>query len=72
MTRPQQSQQGKSVDPRFETLYDECFSGENIATFFIRAFAYAPLTLPPVLVTALAILLVVRKARRRAAAGLDE
>jgi RNA polymerase sigma-70 factor (ECF subfamily) len=27
MDRPQQSQQGKSTDLRFETLYDECFRG---------------------------------------------
>lgn len=41
---------------------------ENIATFFIRAFAYAPLVLPPVLVVALVMWLVVRKVRRRRAA----
>jgi hypothetical protein len=38
---------------------------ENIATFFIRTFAYAPLILPPVLVVVLAVWLVVRKVRRR-------
>ena len=45
---------------------------ENIATFFIRAFAYAPLILPPVLAVALAIWLVVRRVRRRAAAANEE
>lgn len=42
---------------------------EDIATFFIRAFAYAPLTLPPLLVVGLVAWLVVRRVRRNAAAG---
>ncbi|MBN1812482.1 MAG: DUF4349 domain-containing protein [Anaerolineae bacterium] len=42
---------------------------EDIATFFIRAFAYAPLVLPLLLVVALVVWLVVRRVRRCAAAG---
>jgi hypothetical protein len=45
---------------------------ENIATFFIRAFAYAPLSLPPVLVVVLVVWLIVRRSRRRRAAEAGE
>ena len=44
---------------------------EDIAAFFIRAFAYAPLILPPLLVAALVVWLVVRRVRRRAAVSED-
>ncbi|MBN1978827.1 MAG: DUF4349 domain-containing protein [Anaerolineae bacterium] len=38
---------------------------EDIAAFFIRAFAYAPLILPPLLVVALVAWMIVRGVRRR-------
>jgi hypothetical protein len=44
---------------------------EDIAAFFIRAFAYAPLILPPLLVVALVAWLIVRRVRRRAAVSGD-